>query len=555
MDGTIVMPSRARANSFRPRASHLFPPRYNFLRLDYWFGQVDSRPLSLFRIAFAALLFKNALYCIPIAHLFYSDDGIVPRPQFWDNPMRVGLGRFSVMNFFAESWLAILFFLVWAGITLALLVGYRTRLLAVLNFLCQLSIVNRNPFILTGADIVMTALSFWMIFLPLSQHYAVDAWLARRRRVFTERAFPSRQGQKAFSSSEHLARPFPESVAGSSAYAFPLRVIQIQVAIIYIFTSYYKWQGALWHEGDALFYTFQQVGYLLPTGIWVSQVAPLWLLRLSTWATLLIEAAFAPLVFLPIRQPWARACGLLLVTLLHVGIAVTMDVPDFSIVMWISYLLFFDPSWVDWLEQKARRLLKRPPADAAPLPAAPQPAGGWLRMPLTQWGLTLLLTMLLGTAIWGGIGRKPSVWHRFDTPRPLLVRVINYQLRLGGGWQMFTYSAIPRVVGILIQGQFEDGVQALLHTSADPQTGQMYRQWGPFARLRLLEQHLSTSFPDTILRAWGSYYCKFYNGAQGRAVGQRLTTLEIHLRYRRTHLPNKPPNPYEDDLLWRHQCF
>lgn len=320
-------------------------------------------------------------------------------------------------------------------------------IIAVLNFLCHLSIVNRNPFILTGADIVMTALSFWMIFLPLSQHYAVDAWLARRRRVSTERAFPSRQGQKAFSSSENLARPCPEGVADSTAYAFPLRVIQIQIAIIYIFTSYDKWQGALWREGDALFHTFQQVGYLLPTGIWVSQVAPLWLLRLSTWATLLIEAAFAPLVFLPFLQPWARAGGLLLVTLLHMGIAVTMDIPDFSIVMWISYLLFFDPSWVDWLEQKARRLLKRPPADAALLPADPQPAGGRLRMPLTQWGLTLLLAMLLGTAIWGGIGRAPSVWKRLDTPRPLLVRVINYQLRLGGAWQMFTYSAIPRMGG------------------------------------------------------------------------------------------------------------
>lgn len=28
----------------------LFPQDYNFLRPAYWFGQVDSRPLSLFRI-------------------------------------------------------------------------------------------------------------------------------------------------------------------------------------------------------------------------------------------------------------------------------------------------------------------------------------------------------------------------------------------------------------------------------------------------------------------------------------------------------------------------
>jgi hypothetical protein len=341
-----------------------------------------------------------------------------------------------------------------------------------------------------------------------------------------------------------------------TTYAFPLRVIQIQVAVIYIFTSYYKWQGALWRDGDALFYAFQQMGYLLPLGIWASQVTPLWLLSLFTWSTLWIEAAFAPMVFLPLLQPWARASGLLLVTLLHFGIAVTMDVPDFSIVMWISYLLFFDPTWVDWLAHKVRRLNKRSPAaSAAALHATTQSIRQPIQPTRRQWVLTALLAVLLGSAIWGGIGRESNVWQRLESPRPLLVRAINYQLRLGSGWQMFTYSAIPRTGWLMIDGHFEDGVHALLHTGANPQTGRIYRQWGPAARLRLLEQHFSTSFPITVLRAWGSYYCRTYNVEQGRQPGQRLANLEIHLRYRRAHLPGKLPNPYEDDLLWRHQCF
>lgn len=64
-------------------AGPLINPQYNFLRLDYWFGQVESRPLSLFRIAFGLLVLKNALYSIPLAQLFYSDEGIVPPgPKF-----------------------------------------------------------------------------------------------------------------------------------------------------------------------------------------------------------------------------------------------------------------------------------------------------------------------------------------------------------------------------------------------------------------------------------------------------------------------------------------
>ena len=67
-----------------PPAGALINPQYNFLRLDYWFGQVESRPLSLFRIFFGLLVLKNALYSIPLAQLFYSDEGIVPRAQFHD---------------------------------------------------------------------------------------------------------------------------------------------------------------------------------------------------------------------------------------------------------------------------------------------------------------------------------------------------------------------------------------------------------------------------------------------------------------------------------------
>ena len=67
---------------------------------------------------------------------------------------------------------------------------------------------------------------------------------------------------------------------------------------------------------------------------------------------------FTVFVFLPVLQPWARASGLLLTAALHLGIALTMSIPDFSVVMWISYILFFEPSWVLWLERHLRRLFQ-----------------------------------------------------------------------------------------------------------------------------------------------------------------------------------------------------
>lgn len=534
-----ALPLPKRHSWFATACRHL-PGHDTSLHWAYWFGQVDSRPLSLFRICFGALLLKTALYALPMAQLFYSDEGIVPRAQFWGDPAQVGLGGFSVLNYVATPWLAMLFFGLWAMVSLAFLVGYRTRLMAVLIYLCKLSLLNRNPFPLSGADHVMTALSFWMIFLPLNQHYAVDAWLARRQ-----------QGIAA------------QALVYHPTYAFPVRVIQIQVALIYLFTSFMKWQGLIWRSGDALYYTFQQNGYLLPTGIWLGAHSPLWVLRGLAWSTLLIEAGFAILVFLPVGQPWAKACGLLLTASVHLGIALTMAIPDFSLVMWISYLLFFEPDWVLWLERQVRRWLRLPPRPpmTPTFPSARQPMLPKLNQSAHRRALAgriLLtggLTLILITTIWGGLDEGSGLRRRLAPPLPPLLKAIDHQLQLASAWPMFVYPIIPRAGWFEVTGQWVNGATGLLYSSADPATGQMYHLWGPSARLRLLEQHLLGALPTPILQAWGQYYCRLSNNNPTLPPTQRLLSLEIHLRYRWSHAPGARPNPYDDDLLWRQQCL
>src|SRR5436190_207220 len=104
----------------------------NPLRRAYWFGQVDTRPLSLFRILFAAIALKSALYFIPLAQRLYSDSGVIPRATLLAELARPD--RFSLMDALSAPWIAVLFFVAWAAVALGLLVGYRTRLMTVFNF-------------------------------------------------------------------------------------------------------------------------------------------------------------------------------------------------------------------------------------------------------------------------------------------------------------------------------------------------------------------------------------------------------------------------------------
>ncbi len=321
---------------------------YNPLKREYWFGQADTRPLSVFRIAFAAILVKNALYYLPLVEPLYSDSGAVRRSAViselgrWD--------RFSLMDALSTPWMAALFILVWAAIACGLLVGYRTRLMTVLNFICILSVQERNTYVLNGADLVLRVLSFWVLFVPLGDYYSIDAVLARVRRF-------RRTGDLAdlrVKDEQH------------TTYAFPWRMAQIQFALIYLFTALLKLPSDQWWHGEATYNALQIQSLTLPTGDWLRDNAPFWVFRFLSRITLIAEFLFFWLVFLPILQPFARLLGMIMVALLHIGIMVAMSISDFSTVMLTGYLLFFDPRWIkridNWLRARREPVTLPPPA-------------------------------------------------------------------------------------------------------------------------------------------------------------------------------------------------
>ncbi|MFN8375660.1 MAG: hypothetical protein U0694_22670 [Anaerolineae bacterium] len=337
-----------------------FPPFYNFLSFDYWFGEIDSRPLAIFRIFFAALLLKDALFHLPLAYWFYSNDGLFPLPTMHSVAR---FDRFSLMDAMPYTWMAVAFFVLWALVNLCLLLGYRTRLMAVLNFVIIVSVHERNIYVLSGADTTLRVLSFWAMFLPMGQYYSLDA-LRKRWSHFAR---------------SHVLNDLRVSTAPQTAFAFPLRLVQLQVGLIYVFTFVLKLPGQIWQRGEALFYAFQLRTLTLPTADWLLLNAPDWLLKLGSYAALVIEGAFVPLVFSPVGQPVLRMLGLLLGMMLHLGIAVTMAIQDFSLVMMISYFTLYEARWIVWLDNKLRS--KRTPLAIAQ-PAADSPL--WLLLAVTR---------------------------------------------------------------------------------------------------------------------------------------------------------------------------
>jgi hypothetical protein len=313
---------------------------------QYWFGMVDSRPLSVFRIFFALLLLKDALYHIPLAHWFYSDNGLFPRLVLWDGFSRPD--RFSLMDALPHAWMAQGFFMAWALVLICLCLGYRARLMAVLNFVMILSIHERNLLVIDGADHVMRLLSFWMMFVPLAQYYSLDAVRGRWYKYRISRNLADLRAP------EEPRRTF----------AFPLRMLQIQIGLVYVFAFVLKLTGDIWPNGDALYYALQLKSLTLPTGDWLFDHAPLGFLRLLTFGGLVVEGSFVPLVFAPNR--YLRLAGLILGTIFHLGIAFLFSIPNFSAVMIVSFLCFFAPEWIERID-RVLRLPSRPLLKTRPI--------------------------------------------------------------------------------------------------------------------------------------------------------------------------------------------
>src|SRR5689334_6412525 len=102
---------------------------------------IDYRSLAAFRIVFSAILLCDLYFRLDGFAFFYSDDGSWPRslamsyegPAGWSLHFLNGTAEFQA-----------LLFAVTAAACLALLLGWRTKLMSILVWLLYVSLQRRN---------------------------------------------------------------------------------------------------------------------------------------------------------------------------------------------------------------------------------------------------------------------------------------------------------------------------------------------------------------------------------------------------------------------------
>lgn len=298
--------------------------------IDWFFWRGDARAAAAMRMAYAGCLLFLLWDLYPVRDLLLGHGGYYGTLD--ERFVRYGL--LDVL-FHADSPLALRIWFGAAG-TLGLLVltGLFTRLTVPASVLFLLCLHQRNPYMLFGADLVLFNIGLWLVFLRSGHAWSLDAWLRHRR-----------------------GRPRSTVVP-----LWPLRVIQFQVALVYLRTAMAKLATEPWLDGSAVYYALHAMGNdVFP---WILEQRLL--LTLLTYLALTIEFGFAFLVF------WRPTRWLAIVSagLLHLGIDVLMAIRFFGPVMYAALASFVLPEEWGRLEAALRRTVGTTKADTSATAAA-----------------------------------------------------------------------------------------------------------------------------------------------------------------------------------------
>jgi hypothetical protein len=292
----------------------------------WFFEEGDPRTAAALRIGLSSLFLFILWDFYPVMPLLFGHRGMMGTME----PVLKHLSGFQYFLFHHDStWELQIWF--WASVASAAMamIGFLTRLSLILTFVSMMLFRERGPFITFGADLVMNCLGVWLLFLDCGRVWSVDQFLRSR----SLRSLRTR------------------------IELWPVKAIQIQVALIYLVTGLKKLQTTPWQDGSAVYYAVH-VGNVLKGQPLPWIVHHHGLMAFMNYATLCIELTVPFMLFFRSLRIWAMGAAFLM----HTGIDIFMSIRFFSLAMYVGYVAFLDTrDWDWWTSQLSRawRLLSR----------------------------------------------------------------------------------------------------------------------------------------------------------------------------------------------------
>jgi hypothetical protein len=312
----------------------------------FWFTPQDAATLGVIRICTGAMLFyTHAVWSLDLEGFFGSAGWLAPealytaygglRSLFWshwhwiDNPTVVWTVHIAAL-------------VVYAMLT----IGLFSRAVSILGWLLTVSYAHRvMPAALFGLDDINAMLSMYLMVGPCGAAYSVDSWLASRRSTAGENSAkqvnPRNAGSQAPPGNPLSSRLRLDFAGGTPSISanVSIRLMQIHLCIIYLFSALGKCMGSTWWDGSAMWLAVANYEYQSIDLTWLASSPEV--LSLLAHVTVAWELSYAALIWPRLTRPIMVAMAIPL----HLGIGIFLGMMTFGLAMVIANLAFVSP-WV-----------------------------------------------------------------------------------------------------------------------------------------------------------------------------------------------------------------
>lgn len=284
----------------------------------FWFRSQPAYTLGLVRMAFGAVAIGWAVSLLPDLYALFGRHGVESHQP--ESPY-----QWSVFAIWTSDHVLLIGWILLLLSSVALMIGWHSRLAALTVFVLILSFEHRDPWAFNTGDLAVRIEALFLAISPCGAALSLDQV----------------RGAGKFWSAQQ--RP-----------QWPLRLMQVQLSLIYLGSVQAKLNGNAWPQGTAVSYALRlQDMLLLPTPHWFTSSALL--MNAVTWGTLAIELSVGILVWNKRLRPWVLAAGVVM----HTVIMITIAVGFFTLAMFVLYLAFVPPEIVERLPRSAKDMARK----------------------------------------------------------------------------------------------------------------------------------------------------------------------------------------------------
>lgn len=291
-------------------------------KLDSWlrqlfFAEWSVANVRVFRTAIGLIMLAVVLSWLPGVYALFTENGLLQWVHVPLSNMKIGPNSLSIFALSDAVWFVYICYALLLAAVVAFLAGWQTRIASIVMFVLYTSFIIRNPAISYGGSDILGNILLLTLFLDTS--------------------------------------------AKKPAFVWPVRLMQLQLSVLYIFTAISKLRSATWFEGTKLYNSLMDPTYTYFDFSWLHSYP--FIIAVMTTGTIIVELQAGFLL----NVPQARRYSLLLLIAFHIGIATTMNVHLFSEIMIACLTCYLAKSeaellirWYDAAKARVVALVRRP---------------------------------------------------------------------------------------------------------------------------------------------------------------------------------------------------